>query len=98
MSVTRGIDGLIASICFSSLSSSTILSLRYCTRSPGAPARLTMMSGTSTKAGGFGGGAATEDGEQTDGHDDELELVLRRSGFRAFDGCAAFRFIVCHGR
>ena len=76
------------------------------------------MSGTSTKAGGFGGGgdlgmmlvvavteeeepgrsAAAEDGEQADGHDDELELVLRRSGFRAVGACAAFRFILCHGR
>src|SRR6476646_6234451 len=45
-----------------------------------------------------GRGTAAEDSEQTDGHDDELELVLRRSGFRAFGGCAAFRFIVCHGR
>ncbi|MFK4624351.1 hypothetical protein ABIF50_007657 [Bradyrhizobium diazoefficiens] len=79
---------------------------------------MTIMSGTSTKAGGFGGGAASawcssspwaeeeepgrraaaEDGEQTDGHDDELELVLRGSGFSALSGCAAFRFILCHGR
>src|SRR5947199_1351883 len=102
----------MASTCFSSLISSTTLTRRYCTRSPGAPTRLTIMSGTSMKAGGFGGGglgmmlvvavskeeeprrgAAPEDGEQADGHDDELELVLRRSGFRA---CTTFRFIICH--
>ena len=50
VSVTRGRFGLIASTCFSSLTSSTTLTLRYCTRSPGAPTRLTSMSGTSTKA------------------------------------------------
>src|SRR5882724_12882043 len=58
MSVTRGSVGLIASTCFSSLTSSTILTLRYCTRSPAAPTKLTIMSGTSTKEGGFGGGAS----------------------------------------
>src|SRR6266702_5582886 len=41
-----------------------------------------------------GRSTAAEDGEQADGHDHELELVLRRSGFRTF---AAFRFILCHG-
>src|SRR6478752_560636 len=39
-----------------------------------------------------------EDGEQADGHDDEPELVLRRSGYRAFGGQAAFRINLCHGR
>src|SRR6266850_538538 len=45
--------GLIASISFSSLTSSTTLTLRYCTRSPGKPTRLTSISGTSTNAGGL---------------------------------------------
>src|SRR6202011_3463435 len=55
---TRGIDGLIASTCFSSLTSSTTLTLRYCTRAPGEPTRLTRRSGTSTKDGGLAGAAS----------------------------------------
>jgi hypothetical protein len=54
MSLTRGMVGLIASTCFSSLTSSTIFTLRYWMRSPGAPTRLTSTSGTSRKIGAFG--------------------------------------------
>lgn len=45
-----------------------------------------------------GRGAASEQDQRADDDEYQLELALRGSGLRAFGGCAAFRFILCHGR
>lgn len=45
-----------------------------------------------------GRGTAAEQDQRADDDQDQLELAFGGSGFRAFDGCAAFRFVLCHDR